>query len=445
MTHVWKNWARTVRCAPRYLVRPRSEQEIIAAVRLAAREGLTVRAAGSGHSFNPLVSTDGVLVDLTRFTGIQRVDREARTVTVRSGTTLAAVNTALEQAGLALPNIGTLAEQTVAGALATGNHGSGIKHRPFSDLVESLGLVTADGGVRRLTRDGTPALLRCALTALGTLGIVTTVTLRCVPAFNLRVSETTEALQALLERFEQWAGSAEHISCCWMPWSDTVTSRSLRPTAHAATVRARRQRYAATVSEVKAGLIGLSAHLAPGSVPALSRMPARPASVPAPAPTQYVDAAHRVFTFPQPVKFVALEHALALEDVPRALRELRGVLRRAGRYSPYSVLVRVGAGDDVPLSPAYGRTTGYINLTVPRSAAFLELHRAVERVLRDFDGRPHWGKAHTATAEVLAPRYPEWAEFQRVRRELDPDARFTNDFVARVLGPVLPARSAEGS
>ncbi|MFE9402172.1 D-arabinono-1,4-lactone oxidase [Streptomyces sp. NPDC006530] len=437
----WANWARTVRCTPRYLVHPCSEREIVAAVLLADRAGLTVRAAGSGHSFNPLATTDGVLVDLTGFAGIENIDQDARTVTVRSGTSLSAVSAALLEVGLALPSIGTLAEQTVAGALSTGNHGSGFKHPALSGLVESLRLATADGTVREFSRDGTPELFRCALTALGTLGVITSVTLRCVPSFNLRVSEHSESLASLLERFEEWACSAEHVACSWMPWGDTVTSRFLVPTEEPATAQAARQRYATTVSEVKAGLIGLSAGLAPHGVPTLSRLLADRSA----GPAGYVDAAHRVFTFPQPVKFVALEHALALPDVPDALNELRGVLRRAGRYSPYSVLVRVGAGDDVPLSPAYGRQTGYINLTVPRSAAFLELHRAVETVLRDFGGRPHWGKAHTATAEVLAPRYPLWDEFQRVRGELDPQGRFTNDFVARVLGPTAPGQLLERS
>ncbi|MFE9443819.1 D-arabinono-1,4-lactone oxidase [Streptomyces sp. NPDC006602] len=434
----WTNWARTVRCEPQHLIAALSEQDIVDAVLLGARRGLTVRAAGSGHSFNPLVVTDGVLVDLSGYAGIERLDRAAQRVTVRSGTSLAAVSTALERAGLALPNIGTLAEQTVAGAISTGNHGSGLKHAAFSDLVESLRLVTADGEVRELSRDATPDLLRCARTALGALGVISTVTLRCVPSFNLRTYERTEPLESLLERFEEWAGSAEHVSCSWLPWGDTVTSRLLRPTQDAPTARAGRQRYATTVSEVKSGLVGLAAGVAPTGVPRLSRLLAGRTGVPA----AHVDVAHRVFTFPQPVKFVALEHALALEDVPEALRRLRGVLRRAGRYSPYSVLVRVGAGDDSPLSPAYGRTTGYVNLTVPRTVAFLELHRVIEQVLRELDGRPHWGKAHTATAEVLAPRYPAWSEFQRVRGELDPESRFTSDFVARVLGPVTPSPPA---
>jgi L-gulono-1,4-lactone dehydrogenase len=153
-------------------------------------------------------------------------------------------------------------------------------------------------------------------------------------------------------------------------------------------------------------------------------------------PSGYVDAGHRVATFPQPVRFVALEHALALDRVPEALRTLRGTLRRAGLYSPYSVLVRVGAADDAPLSPAYGRLTGYVNLTVPRTVVYGELLRTMEHVLRELDARPHWGKAHTATAEILAKRYPEWDVFQRTRAELDPSGRFTNDYLRRVLGPI---------
>ncbi|MET8624480.1 D-arabinono-1,4-lactone oxidase [Kitasatospora sp. NPDC004669] len=434
-TAAWSNWARTVRCEPRYRIAPRSEEDIAAAVALSAERGLTVRAAGSGHSFNPLALTDGVMVDLSRYSGVESLDREGRTITVRAGTSLAEISAVLDRAGLALANIGTLAEQTVAGAISTGNHGTGLKHGTFADQVEALRLVTANGGVRELSRDGSAELLRCARTSMGTLGVISSVTLRCVPRFRLAATERTERLDTLLEGFEEWAGSAEHVSCSWSPWKDTVCSRLVNATEDAPTPGAGRRRYATTLSEVRCGLVGLVAGAAPAAVPRLDGFLSGRGS----GPGAHVDVSHKVFTFPQPVKFVALEHALALGDVPEALRRLRGTLRRAGRYSPYSVLVRVGASDDAPLSPAYGRATGYVNLTVPRSVPFLELLRVVERELRDLGGRPHWGKAHTATEQVLAPLYPEWDVFQDVRADLDPQGLFTNDFTARVLGPVRPA------
>ncbi|TDC84973.1 FAD-binding protein [Micromonospora sp. KC606] len=436
----WQTWSGTVGCRPAQLLAPTTEDAVVAVVRAAGERGIPVRAAGSGHSFNALACTDGVLLDLSRYRGVLAVNAAAGEVTVRGGTTLRELAEVLDRRGLALANIGTLAEQSVAGAISTGNHGSGLAHAPLSAQVIRLRLVTADGRVRTLDADHEPEVFRCARTALGTLGVLSTVTLRCVPQFNLRVSTRSEPLDTVLDGFTDWAAEADHVAFSWLPWQNRAGLRALRVTDAPRTRDAVRRRYATTLDEVRCGLIGLAGRADARAVPWLKGrrlLPARPA-------VEYVDASHRVFTFPQPVKFLALEHALPLEATPDALRALRRTLRRTGAYSPYSVLVRVGAGDDSPLSPAYGRRTGYVNLTVPRTAGQVELLRAIEPVLRDHGGRPHWGKAHTATVEVLAPRYPEWELFQRIRAELDPDGLFASDYTDRVLGPVQPneARAA---
>lgn len=430
MSTAWSNWSATARCEPARIARPGSEEQIAVAITAAARHDLPVRAAGTGHSFNRLVTTNGLLLDLTGYTGVLAIDRDRRTVTVRAGTRLGRVCRALDAVGLALANVGTLGEQTVAGAISTGNHGSGIEHPPLSGEVVALRLVTADGQVRELDRDTDPELFRCARTGIGALGVVTAVTFRCVPAFNLRVRERSEPLDAVLDRFAEWATGAGHPSLSWLPWTDRVGIRELDRTDEPVSAGAANRGYRITMSEVRCGLLGLAGRFVPGVVPWAHR-PGEDGG-----PSHYVGRGHQVFTFAQPVRFLALEHALPLEQVPAALRNLRGALRGAGRYSPYSVLVRVGAGDDSPLSPAYGRLTGYVNLTIPRTAAYLELLRIVEHVLREHGARPHWGKAHTATAEVLAPRYPEWTTFQRVRARVDPAGRFTNDYLDRVIGPV---------
>ncbi|MEU7304867.1 D-arabinono-1,4-lactone oxidase [Streptomyces sp. NPDC007206] len=431
----WKTWSGVARCIPRHLVTPTTEDGIADAVRLAAREDLVLRAAGTGHSFNPLATTDGVLADLTRYTGIVSVDHATPSVTVRAGTLLDDLTEALHRQGLALPNVGTLGGQTVAGAIATGNHGTGIVHPPLSGEVLAMSLVDADGKLRTLDRDCEPELLRAARTGLGALGVVSTVTLRCVPAFNLRVAQGGEPLDALLERFDSWAHSADHVTFSWQPWSDRAGTRSMHRTQEPATRAGDRRRYGTTLGELWCGVLGHAGRFSPAAVPRLSGLFGGGAA------KEFTGAGHRVFTFPQPVRFIALEHCLPLENVPDALRELRPALRRSGLHSPYSVLGRVGAGDDSPLSPAHGAgPVGYLNLTVPRMAPYLESLRTIEHVLRGHGARPHWGKAHTATAEVLAPRYPEWETFQRVRAELDPEGRFTNDYLRRVLGPVrVPA------
>ncbi|WP_328395230.1 FAD-binding protein [Streptomyces sp. NBC_00390] len=434
----WRTWSGTVGCAPAQLLRPTGEDEIVQAVRAAAGSGLTVRAAGTGHSFNRLATTPGVLLDLTSYTGVVAVDRAAGEVTVRAGTRIGTLCETLDRQGLALENIGTLADQTVAGALSTGNHGTGLAHQPLSGQVTRVRLATADGEVRDIGPGDDPDLWASVRTALGTLGVLTTVTLRCVPQFNLRHQLRSEPLDALLERFTDWAGQSEHPSLNWLPWTDQVSLRSVDRTDEPPTPRAPLRRYATTLDEVRCGLTGQAGRAGGAStVPWLTRhlgglWPDAP----------YTDASHRVFTFPQPVKFLAMEHALPLGRTAEALRALRPVLRRLGAYSPYSVLVRVGAGDDLPLSPAYGRATGYLNLTVPRTAGQIEILRAAEHVLREFEARPHWGKAHTATAEVLAPRYPRWKDFQRIRALLDPAGVFSNEYADNVLGPVTAVAPA---
>ncbi|MDF4251742.1 D-arabinono-1,4-lactone oxidase [Streptomyces sp. WMMB303] len=434
----WRTWAGTVECAPARTVRPTGEEELVRAVRKAARDGLSVRAAGTGHSFNRLVPTSGALIDLTGYTGIVALDTAAGEVTVRAGTRFTELCAGLHRRGMALPNIGTLAEQTVGGALSTGNHGTGLRHRALSGDVTRVRLVTADGRVRGVGPGDEAELWGAVRCGLGTLGVLSTVTLRCVPQFRLRSESATERLDALLERFEDWAAGSEHPSLGWLPWSDQVTVRSVDRTDEPVTPGAGFRRLAATLDEVRCGVTGQAARLA--GAEAVPRLTARLGGLWPDGP--YVDASHRVFTFAQPVRFLAMEHALPLERTPDALRALRTVLRQLGIYSPYSVLVRVGAADDVPLSPAYGRPTGYVNLTVPRAAGQVEILRAVEPVLRDHGARPHWGKAHTATAEVLAGRYPGWAEFQRVRSRLDPSGMFAGPYTDTLLGPA-PAPVAE--
>lgn len=430
----WRTWSETVGCTPSRWVTPRSEEEIVAAVRSAAERGTPLRAAGTGHSFNALAATDGVLLDLRRYEGVVGISAARDAITVRAGTSIRTVNTALARAGLALENIGTLAEQTVAGALSTGNHGSGLAHGPLSELVTGLRLVTATGDVLDCGPDRDPGLFRCARTSLGALGVITEVTLACVPSFNLHVRSSSLPFDELLGGFGEWAGSAEHVAANWLPWRESVSARALSVTERPVTPQAGTRPYWASFEEVRCGLIGLASRAGAGWVPPLTDASGRLG-----IGGDYVGESHRVFCFPQPVKFLALEHALPLGSVPDALRELRGALRRFGFWSPYSVLLRVGAAADAPLSPAYGRATGYVNLTVPRSVRYLELLRLIEHVLREHAGRPHWGKAHTATTEVLAPRYPEWREFQRVRARLDPGGVFRSDYLHRVLGPVQAA------
>jgi L-gulono-1,4-lactone dehydrogenase len=430
----WRNWAKSARCAPARWVLAQDEADLVEAVRCAAERGLTLRVAGTGHSFNPIATTDGLLLDLTGYTGVVSLDRGANTVTVRGGTRLRALNVELHRAGLALSNMGTLDEQTVAGALSTGNHGSGLSHPAFVGQLLELRLVTIDGTARTCSAQEDPELFKAAGTSLGALGVISTVTLRCVPSFRLRVAEGSEPLDAVLEDLPQWAASSEHATFALKAWSENASTLRLDRTDAPISPEAARHRRANTMGEVRCTLAGLVGRIDQRAVRAVMTAGSGQAS------TGWVDVGYNAFTFPQPVKFLSLEYALPLASAAAAIRETHENVKRYGLRTPYSVTTRFAAGDDFFLSPAHGRTTAYVNITVPRTVAYTELLRVFEAVLRDHEGRPHWGKAHTATAETVAGRYPKWSQFQAIRAQLDPDGLFTSDYLRRVLGPGRSAR-----
>src|SRR3954462_13613691 len=183
---IWRNWARDQRCAPRAIEEPRSEAEVTDALERAAAAGLPVRVAGSGHSFTDIACTDGVMLRLGRMNRVLNANREARLAEVEAGISLHELGPALLERGLAMENLGDVDKQSLAGALATGTHGTGARFGNLSSQVAALRLVTATGEVVECSADDDPDLFQAARVGLGSVGVLTTVTLRCVPAHTLR-------------------------------------------------------------------------------------------------------------------------------------------------------------------------------------------------------------------------------------------------------------------
>ena len=196
----WTNFAGDQTCTPFATARPGSVEALTAVVKDAATAGRTVRVVGAGHSFTPVVPTDGTLVTLDDLRGLQRVDAEQRLVTVAAGTRLFELNGLLDGHGLAMPNLGDIDRQSIAGAISTATHGTGAKLGNLATQVESLELVLADGSVR--TVDGGDELA-AARVSVGALGVISAVTLRTVPAFTLHGVDVRRPLDETLERLDE--------------------------------------------------------------------------------------------------------------------------------------------------------------------------------------------------------------------------------------------------
>ncbi|HVM28200.1 MAG TPA: D-arabinono-1,4-lactone oxidase [Mycobacteriales bacterium] len=428
----WRNWAGNQAMAPARVERPASTDEVSDAVRRAAAEGLRVKAVGSGHSFTGIALTDGLLLDLSRLDRLLRVERETCRVTVQAGMPLHRLNATLAAHGLGLTNMGDIDRQTVAGALSTGTHGTGRRSGGLAAQVAGLELVLADGSVTRCSPDERPELFAGARLGLGALGLLTAVTLQAEPAFLLRAVERPEPLDAVLGGFEHLVAAHDHAEFYWFPHTRTaLVKRNDRVEGPPQPLS--RLRSVLEDEVLTNGVFTATCRLgraAPRVVPAVNRLASRALSE-----RTYSDVAPNVFTSPRRVRFRETEWAVPRHLLPDLFGELRTLPERLGLRISFPVEVRVCPADDVPLSTAFGRDSAYVAahayVGTPHEAWF----RAVGDLAASAGGRPHWGKEHDLAAEDLRPRYPRFDAFVGLRDEVDPERRFANAYLDRVLGP----------
>ncbi|NLV79725.1 MAG: FAD-binding protein [Rhodococcus sp.] len=431
----WRNWARTESASPQRFETPADTAELADVVQRSTAAGRRIKAAGAGHSFTGVAVTDGTLLSLDRMSGIVAVEPTATgaRVTVRAGTRLHELNEQLWMHGLALANLGDIDVQSVAGAISTGTHGTGAGFAGLAAQVCATTVVLADGSIVECSPDHEPDLFEASRLGLGAVGVLATVTVDCVPAFRLRAEERPGSLRGTLAALDGLVG-ADHFEFYWFPHTDGVlTKHNTRLPGSTPVEPVGRARGFVEDEVLSNGIFGAFQYLgtaAPAAIPRLNAVSSRALS-----PRTFVDRSYRVFASPRRVRFREMEYAIPVAALPEALGDIDRWVRGTGATVGFPVEVRFAAADDVWLSTAHGRDTAYV--------AVHEFHRrdhqpyfaAVEAIMRGVDGRPHWGKLHTRTAEDLKPAYPRFDEFVAVRDRVDPDRVFANAHLDTVLGP----------
>ncbi len=413
------------------MVRPSNRDELAAAVVAAATAGRRVSVVGSGHSFTETAISEGTMIDAGALRGTIDADTSTGLVKVGGGTVIAELNEELHRLGLAQENLGDIDKQTIAGAISTATHGTGAKLRNLAAQVEGLELILADGSVRELgPADGD--LLRAARVSIGALGAISSVTLRCVPAFTLRRVDAPHPREEVLDSFEERAAAHEHFELFTFPYADSALVLERNRTEQPPRPRGTVATYLNDVVLENWALEAISAagKVFPAAIPRLSRLAARLASGGA-----VTDRSDRIFANERRVRFTEMEYGVPREHGPEAVRRVIEWVR-SNRYPVFfPIEMRATAADDALISPSHERDTAYIAVHQYRGMEWRPYFEAVEEIMDEYEGRPHWGKRHFQTAETLAPRFSRWADFQAARDQLDPDRVFTNEYAARVLGP----------
>lgn len=431
----WQNWAGTQSAAPRRFATPRNSRELATLIIESASRGHRVKAVGAGHSFTGVAVTDGVLVSLDNLSGIESITPtdDGALVTALAGTRLHALNKALWDRGYAMTNLGDIDAQSLAGAVATGTHGTGAGFGGLATQIRGIEIVTADGAVLTCNAEQNPELFEAARIGLGAVGIITKITLACSRRFTLFAAERPDTLSHILDTLDDDRRNVDHFEFYWFPHTDRVlTKRNTRLPGDTPLkpLSATRTFIEDTfMSNTLFEGVNRIATLAPAAIPAINHVSSRLLSA-----REYTERSYKVFASPRNVKFKEMEYAVPQEHLQDVLRDINRWMRQTGTNVAFPVEVRFAAADDVWLSTANGRDTAYIAVHQYHRRPEAEYFAAVEAIAKAVDGRPHWGKMHNRTVDDLRPTYHKLDDFIAVRDKYDADRVFDNAYLRQVLG-----------
>jgi FAD-linked oxidoreductase len=429
----WQNWGRSASVRPVRVERPRSPEGVQRAVIAAVKHGLSVKAVGAGHSFTGIAVAPGVLLELDDLQGLVSADATSGRVTLLAGTRLHRIPGLLAPYGLAMENLGDIDRQSIAGAISTGTHGTGAQFGGLATQVVGVTMVTAAGEFLRIDDEHESDLLPAVALGLGALGIIVEVTLQCVPVFAMHAIDEPAPLDDVLATLDERVASSDHFEFYWFPHTEVaLTKRQTR--LPESTVRKPLPVVGRWIDETLLSngvyrVVCAAGQVVPALTPPFSRL-----AVKLTGDREYTELSHRVLIQSRTVRFREMEYALPSENVVPAFQAVRALIAQRGWRIEFPIEVRFAAGDDRWLSTAHGRASAYIAVHRYWRADPTEYFNAVEAILLEFGGRPHWGKLHTLTEETLRERYPRFDDFVALRDRLDPERRFANRYLERVLG-----------
>jgi FAD/FMN-containing dehydrogenase len=400
----WQNWSGGVRCNPLRLADAANEAALVKLVREAAQSGKPLRATGAGHSFTPLCRTDGIITTLEGSSGVIEADSASQEAWVWAGSRIADLGEALRAVNLGMANQGDIDRQSLAGAVSTATHGTGVKFGNLSTQVAGLRVVTASGEILTLTRAADSDLFRAAAVSFGLFGVISQIKLRALSAYRLHEKTWATSFAECREIVDRLIGENEHFEFFWIPKLDACAMKCLNSTDEPVSTPV-------TIVEAPVGTVERYLH------------------------PERVDWSDRIYPSSRTTLFNEMEFALPFERGWDCLEEIRRLIREKHTQINWGVEYRTVAADDLFLSPASGRKTIAISIHEAAEASYEQFFADAQAIFLNHGGRPHWGKIHFCSAAQLRSFYPHWDKFWELRRRIDPKGVFLNDYLRKLGGP----------
>jgi len=425
------NWSGAFRFTPETVLRPSNPQELLACVLLAARTGKSLRVMGSKHSFSELIATPDIAVSLDSYQGILSVDQSKQQATVKSGTTLHQLSADLLKVGLMMENLGDIDVQSLAGSITTGTHGTGIEFGTLATQVVGLTLITAQGDHLICSETQNGDVFKAALVSLGSLGLISDITLRLVPAYKLKFVQRIVNFKTGLTQLEQCLADNRNFEYFFFPYTDIIQTKSLNITTEPVD-RFSISHYLNDLV-LENGVLKLLCEwcrIFPSSARMINRICGWGLSS-----FTKVNWATQIYAAPRYVKFNEMEYNIPRENFKDAIQEVAAEIEKKRFEVCFPLECRFVKADDIWLSPAYQRESAYIAAHMYKGMDHRSYFAALEAIFRNHGGRPHWGKMHSQTAEELSKLYPMWDRFQKLRLELDPQGIFMSPYLQSLFNP----------
>jgi len=426
-----KNWAGNVKWNPSSIAYPNSEEAIQKVVYQALQDRKKIRMIGTGHSFTPLCATDDVLLSLDQYQGIIAVDREKYTATVKAGTKLSLLGALLFEEGMAMENLGDVDVQSIAGTISTGTHGTGQNFGTISTQVIALRWINGKGEIVDCSTQKNPSLFKAAQVSLGLLGVITEVTLQCVPAYKLLIQNRKESIKTLLPEIKERHRDNRNFEFYWMPYTDLAWTKSSNIVELGKPDKDNFFNYWSEYVLENYGfkLLCEWAYLFPSQNESVSKI-----SAAAITEVKKVHYSHKVYATQRLVRFKEMEYNIPVEAFEEVWKALMKIVNSKKYNIHFPIENRVVKGDDILLSPAYQRDAAYIACHVYNKKDHQAYFKALEDLFRAYEGRPHWGKMNNLTGEEVADLYPAFSAFAEQRALQDPDGVFLNPYFEKLFG-----------
>ena len=420
----WRNWSGDLIANPISRFSPTDERELTEF--LVSSEG-PIRPVGSGHSFSPLVPTEGHLVIIDQLSGLLGYDAKELQATFGAGIRLGDMGPILDGIGQAMINLPDIDRQTLAGATATATHGTGIDFPCLSDFVTGLTLITPRGEIKKITKGSDRDLFNAVRVSLGSLGIVTSMTVQNQTPFRLKARNSCERIEKVLEHFDESAEKHRHFEMFPLVHSDYALTLAIDETEEPVNNP--------PPSEEEASLFA-GAMEAWSRVPPSMRKPLVDGVATMIGDSEATDLSYRILSNIRNNRFNEMEYSVPKELGAACLREIVQTIIDKEIDVVFPLEYRYVRRDETWLSMSSG-DEDHAAISIHQSAGldYRPYFELIEPIFWKYEGRPHWGKVHSLGFEELDRLYPRFQDFVEVRKSLDPGGRLLNEHLRKLFLP----------